>query len=74
MTTYIVKNGKGGFVEASEAMRLGYDFNGYNLFEAGVAYVPFEVVECPPEDLQNPSMDASEIFKTETGHTYKAAS
>jgi hypothetical protein len=73
-TTFIVKNGKGGHVEASAAMRLGYDFNGYHLFSGGYKYAPFEVAYCQPEDLLDMSIDETTLFRTETGHVYKALS
>lgn len=72
-TTIIFKNGHGGFVEAEEAMRLGYDFNGYNLFSGGVAYKPIEVVECKPEELLESSIDETKLFRSETGRVYRAA-
>ena len=71
-TSYIVKNGLGGYVEVADAMRLGYDFNGYNLFNRGT-FTPFEVVEIEPTGL--PETEEAEpapgVFRTETGRYYR---
>jgi hypothetical protein len=72
-TTIIFPNGHGGFVEAHEALRLGYDFNGYNLFSGGFRYNPLEVVECKPDEPSDPSVNGMKLFHTETGRVYKAA-
>jgi hypothetical protein len=70
---YIFRNGQGGFVEALEAHRLGYDYDGYNLFYGGISYKPIEVLECTPEELLDLTVDGVNFFRTETGHVYKAA-
>lgn len=72
----LVKNGRDGYVEADEAMRCGYDFDGYNLYYGGVRYTPFEVIELDPKDL--PTDEAGEpilegVLCSETGRFYKKA-
>jgi hypothetical protein len=69
-TTIIFPNGHGGFVEAQEAIRLGYDFNGCNLFSGGYCYSPLEVTERKPEDMLGSAGDAATLYRTETGRVY----
>jgi hypothetical protein len=69
--TIIFRNGQGGFVEAFEAIRLGYDYDGYNLYAGGIRRNPIEVVECTAGEVAESSIDGVSFFRTETGRVYK---
>ncbi|KWT98369.1 MULTISPECIES: hypothetical protein [unclassified Variovorax] len=77
MTSFLVKNGKGGYVEALEAMRLGYDYDGYSLYHGGLRFTPFEVETVEPHLDAHQScatvseLEESGLLRTETGRLYR---
>ena len=71
----IVWNGCDGYVEADEAVRLGYDFDGERLYHGAHAFPVFEAVEVdissvPLDDDGEPIVDG--LFGGEGGKVYRA--
>ena len=73
--TKIVWNGCDNYIDADEAMRRGYDFDGEKLYHGAHEFEAFEVVEIDLESLSRddddePIMDG--IYGTETGRFFRA--
>jgi len=72
--TLIVWNGCDSYVEASEAVSRGHNFDGKHLFTNRESFAAFEaakidVSELPLDEDGEPDFDG--VFGTETGNFYK---
>ena len=72
--TKIVWNGCDNYVEADQAKRLGYNFDGEKLFHGAKEFMAFEAVEIfleslPKDDDGEPDLNG--VFGSESGNFYK---
>jgi hypothetical protein len=73
--TKIVWNGCDGYVEADDACRRGYDFDGETLFHGGQSFAAFWAVEITLDEITvgDGELDMSGVLGSESGKFYRAA-
>ncbi len=74
MTTKIVWNGCDAYVEADEAVRRGYDFDGEKLYKGSVWYAAFEATEIDTASLprdEDGGFVVDGVLGSESGKFYK---
>lgn len=72
-TTRIVWNGCDGYVEADDAVRLGYNFDGEKLYHKQHSYSAFDVEEIDQKALpvvEDGEPDYTGVFASESGRFY----